>query len=155
MKEIQGELWDFYADLARYRICITTNGTVKRDGRAVMGRGCAAEAKQKFPGIDGYLGDLITKNGNHFDNLPDPYFLYVFPVKHNWWEVADLDLIRMSAQALSEAAVRQRPGAYVGFNFILPRPGCGNGHRSWEEVKPLLEDLPDNVWVISKPEEAQ
>jgi len=31
----------------------------------------------------------------------------------------------------------------------LPRPGCGNGHRTWEEVKPLLDGLPDNVWVIT------
>ena len=65
MKEITGDLWDYYRR-PMHTICITTNGTIKKNGKAVMGR------------------------------------------------------------------------------------GCGNGQLTWEEVRPLLEGLPDNVLVISK-----
>lgn len=37
-------------------ICITTNGCVKLDGTGVMGRGVAAEAKRRWPGIERNLG---------------------------------------------------------------------------------------------------
>lgn len=36
------------------------------------------------------------------------------------------------------------------FAAVLPRPGCGNGRLTWEQVKPVIKFLPDNVWVISR-----
>jgi hypothetical protein len=50
MKEIAGELWDHHK--AGVVIAITTNGYVKGNGACVMGRGCAKEARDSFPGID-------------------------------------------------------------------------------------------------------
>ena len=39
MKEVKGDIWNFYNK--GYWIVIPTNGTVKRNGEAVMGRGVA------------------------------------------------------------------------------------------------------------------
>lgn len=155
MKEITGELWDFYARYdydtgTEYVVCITTNGFVKANGDAVMGRGCAREATQRIEGCAKLLGSYIKKLGNvpglMRTSADETEGLFIFPVKHNWWEQADLDLIRKSAQALKEYA----RGTHDRCKWILPRPGCGNGRLTYEQVKPLLEDLPDNVWVISK-----
>lgn len=144
MKEIAGDLWTFqYPDTypESYIRCITTNGFVKNNGDAVMGRGCALQACQKYPGLAARLGVEIKKKGNVLIWLTTG--LITFPVKHNWWEKADLELIKKSAEALDKEANNLRQKW-----FVLPRPGCGNGSLNWEEVKPLLVDLPDNVLVI-------
>ncbi len=146
MREIVGELWDFYGK-PRFIVCITTNGFVKKNGEAVMGRGCAKEAKLRFPGIAGFLGDLLKRDGNHLRMLGEPYRVVAFPVKIGWWEDADLGLIKESAERLKNLAVVDSLT-----RFILPRPGCGNGNLKWEDVRPLLENLPDNVWIINKEE---
>ncbi|HEV2379850.1 MAG TPA: hypothetical protein VG206_08650 [Terriglobia bacterium] len=31
---------------------------------------------------------------------------------------------------------------------LLSRPGCGNGWLRWQEVKPMVMMLSENVWVI-------
>lgn len=142
MKEIKGELWDYY-DKPDHVICITTNGIVKNNGECVMGRGCALEATRKVPGIAKVLGQHIKSHGNV------PVFLVrnilSFPVKHHWRDEADISLIERSANWL-EAFADYHPMT----TFILPRPGCGNGRLTWEQVKPVIEFLPDNVWVISR-----
>jgi len=140
MKEVKGNLWTYPSDWR----CITTNGFVKKNGECVMGRGCAKEARDKFPGFSKELGTRIKNEGNHVFVFNDQK-LFTFPVKHNWWEIAGLDLIKRSVTEL---------GWYVGAGnpkdtFLMPRPGCGNGGLKWEDVKPLLQDLPDNVLVIS------
>ena|SRR5579862_4938305 len=143
MKEITGELWDYYGR-TNYIILITTNGTVKKNGECVMGRGCAAEAVKRIPGIAAKLGTFLRHLGNRIYELEFKK-LYSFPVKHNWYEQADLKLIRESAEALKYNAKLNET-----ITFVLPRPGCGNGRLDWKDVRPLLEDLPDNVLVISK-----
>lgn len=146
MREITGNLWDYYQK-PNTIICITTNGTIKKNGRGVMGRGCAAEAVRRIPNIDLYLGDALRKFGNiptRMGDLGQLIPLIFFPVKHNWYEAADLQLIKRSAQWLAiEAEVEPNT------TFVLPRHGCGNGRLEWGRVKPLLETLPDNVWVIT------
>lgn len=145
MKESYGNLWELEADA----ICITTNGAVKRNGCAVMGRGCALEAKNKFPGLDYHLGNLLKSYGNVLFNMglieKNGPLLLTFPVKHHWREKADINLIKKSAQQLMEAIDN------LGLtNVLLPRPGCGNGQLSWEKVKPIIESiLDDRVTVIT------
>jgi len=144
MKEVTGNLWDYTQwPSEQFFRCITTNGTVKKDRTVVMGRGCAFEAKKAHPGIEATLGKMVTKAGNIVHYLG--HAIYSFPVKHNWHEKADLDLIKQSAQQLKQIA-----DANPTLHFILPRPGCGNGQRQWEDVKPVIEFLPDNVLVITK-----
>lgn len=142
MREAQGDLWNFLESDNAVG-CITTNGTVKNNGECVMGKGCAAQAKKRFPLLPRSLGQKIMASGNAVHELSPK--LVSFPVKHNWWEDADLKLITRSAIQL--AALAQR---YPDKIFYLPRPGCGNGNRDWEtEVKPAIEKiLPDNVVVI-------
>jgi hypothetical protein len=141
MREMQADLWKVDADIR----VITTNGTVKRNGKAVMGRGCAAEARKRYRGIAGRLGEYLTFNGNR------PFRLYrdlvTLPVKHNWWEKEDPDLIVQSVKYMvAEVEYYDR--------VVMPRPGCGNGGLDWADVKPLIEPyLDDKFTVVHYPEE--
>jgi len=150
MIEVQGNLWDFNGVK-----CITTNGTIKANGRAVMGRGCALEASKMFAGIDLLLGQLIKNKGNQVFDLSwwltkwvtdtsgaryprEAQYIISFPVKHQWFEKADLDLIAKSAKELYQLTNTKD---FDDINIYLPRPGCGNGKLKWEQVKPLLEPI--------------
>jgi|HubBroStandDraft_1064217.scaffolds.fasta_scaffold19852_7 hypothetical protein len=143
MKELQDELWKWYGKPLTI-VLVTTNGMVTAGGRCVMGRGCAAEAKARFPGIDLDLGRKITAGGNVMHPL-EAGLIWSFPVKHHWREEADMKLIVRSAHQLAQMA-GQRPA----WMFVLPRPGCGNGRLDWSDVKPWIAFLPDNVTVVSK-----
>lgn len=147
MIELRGDLWSNFADSRKIVRCITTNGTIKRDGQAVMGRGCAREAAARYPDLPARLGRHLSEHGNTVGGIftmRDRSYLLTFPVKHHWMEDADPDLIVTSAQSLRIFA--DVPDTV----FILPRPGCGNGRLNWERVRPLLSFLPDNVIVIAK-----
>lgn len=143
MKEIIGNLWD-YRFHKNVVLCITTNGFVKKKtNEAVLGAGCALEATKLYPGINKILGELILKNGNVVQFITDN--LLVFPVKYNWWENADIDLIIKSAKALKAISDNNKETIY-----LLPRPGCGCGNLKWEDVKEnIVNILPDNVAVIT------
>jgi hypothetical protein len=120
---------------------VTVNGTVKRDGSAVMGRGVAREAAQLYPQLPYQLGQMIKTHGSKlFIFAGFKQRIMTFPVKYEWFQKADLELIKRSTEELKEEL---RPH----LTFALPRPGCGNGQLSWEVVKPIVEGLPDNVHV--------
>lgn len=145
MREMFGNMWN-YLDRKGYIICVTTNGFIKVNGEGVMGAGCAKEAAKLYPGLPRLLGESIQRRGNVV-SLLTPKILS-FPVKHEWFEKADIQLIQKSTAELKKRAL-----ARPELKYILPRPGCGNGKLLWEEVRPLLVDLPDNVIVIGKWEE--
>lgn len=116
---------------------------VKRDGRCVMGRGVAAQAKEKFSTFPLTLGRKLEQYGNHVYWFP-LYNLITFPVKHAWWEQADPELIKRSATELVTVAgilAKQK-------KFYLVRPGCGNGQLDWREVKPILAPLLDDRFTV-------
>ena len=146
MKEVFGNVWDYHADC----VCIPTNGTVNRRGECVMGRGVARQAKERYPGLAKWIGDIIHSHGNVLHLLGELEhgrdLLCTFPVKHEWFHTASPSLIRKSAGELKVLAEK-----WTDKVFVLPRPGCGNGGLFWETVRPLLEDLPDNVHVIDLP----
>lgn len=140
MIEVVEDLWD----IGIVKV-VTTNGYVTKDMKAVMGRGCALEAKLKFPGIDEVLGRMIHNFGNvpHVINL-NP-IVVSFPTKHHWREDSDIDLIWESGVHLRNLANDFRWG------FVsMPRPGCGNGRLKWEDVKPVLTMLDDRFYVCQK-----
>lgn len=141
MIEVRGDLWKLEPDEYPALKLVTTNGECRRsDGAAVMGRGCAKQAKEMLPGIDYKLGELLREYGNRvmrLGALPDGSHIGSFPVKHSWKEKADLALIERSAHQLVELADR------FGYAMVyLPRPGSGNGGRSYEgEIRPLIERI--------------
>lgn len=149
MVEATGNLWTYKADIR----VITTNGTVKKTGECVMGRGCALEAKSRYPGVAKMLGRLIQEHGNHvhliFRRNPLTFRmpLVSFPVKHNWYETADLKLIEQSAHELVKLADDQ---AWIdGWKrVVLPRPGCGNGNLRWEDVRPVIAPILDDRFHV-------
>ena len=138
MREIRQDLWTVAADVW----VITTNGTVRRDGRAVMGRGCAYEATLWYPGIAAELGRLLATRGNHVQWLPQ-YDLVALPVKHAWWQTADPALMLRSTQELVRLTTA------MGWRGVaMPRPGCGNGRLAWADVQRIIAPLLDERFVV-------
>jgi len=142
MVERHANLW---TTPAHFRV-ITTNGSVRADGCAVLGRGCAREAAMTFPRLRRLLGARLQSHGNHvhfFDGelLGSPFGLFTFPVKHQWNERADLGLI---AQSVDEFRALLLDSA----TYAMPRPGCGNGGLLWAQVGPIVATLPDNVVIV-------
>lgn len=141
MREQTIDLWTVDCD-AR---CITTNGTIKADGRAVMGRGVAFQACQRYRFLRKIQGQALQDLGNVPTILiaGEPPVLVSFPVKHQWLDWADLSLIKDSAKKL--VALADREGWQ---QVVLPRPGCNNGHRTWDEVAPILAPILDDRFLV-------
>ena len=141
MTELIGNLWLADADVR----VITTNGTIKKNGRCVMGRGCAAEAAAKWPNFPAMLGQHLQENGNVPGKFttPDGNLVVSFPVKHHWFQVADIKLIRESAVYL-----RAMAGTYGWHSVVMPRPGCGNGGLLWSDVRPVIEPILDDRFAV-------
>ena len=136
MEEVIGDIWKYHE--LGYWIVIPTNGFVKKEsGECVMGRGLALQAKLKFPKLPFELGALIDKYGNCGFVFPQ-YRLFSFPVKHNWWESADIELIKQSCEGLVVCSYYN--WSKIPQPIYLPRVGCGNGKLRWKDVKPVIEE---------------
>jgi hypothetical protein len=139
LREASGNIWDMNGDA----LCITTNGYIKKDGTNVMGRGIAKEATKRYPGVEKVYGEQLTHYGLKVSTLVIDYVrgqrIVAFPVKHNWFEKADVALIAKSAKQLMEYADRNDL-----YNILLPRPGCGNGGLDWFTVKNIIEPILDD-----------
>ena len=155
MREMTGSLFELSCDA----LCITTNGFVNAAGANTMGKGCAGEAKYRYPGIQLVVGDQVKQYGNHVFLLtePDelvkwvlptpsgwknhilPHALVSFPTKEHWRNPSILQLIEQSAEELL--------GLTQAFGFesvLLPRPGCGAGQLNWGDVRPVLDGILDD-----------
>lgn len=138
MLEEYGNFWEIMAD---YR-CITTNGILRKNGNAIMGKGIALEARRRCPDLEITLGKLIKMYGNHVFRLGNG--LISFPTKWHWREDSDIELIKRSAQELV-FLLKNDPAKRV----LLTRPGCGSGNLHWSGVKPFIQNiLSDNKFVI-------
>lgn len=138
MTETTGDIWDYRGTAV---IAITTNGQVSKSGRAVMGRGVAAQAARLMPSLPERLARCIAERGNHVHDLGEN--MVSFPVEHSPYEVPDLQLIARSARELVALA-----DARGWRSIVVPRPGCGGGGLSWNEVRPLLESCFDERFVV-------
>lgn len=165
MLEQQGDLFTIDCQA----VCITTNGFVKTDGNAVMGRGCARTLADLFPYAPRLLGSALRRYGN----ITQPLFMandtvvVAFPVKPDFvindgtnivrhaahlyklgqkvagfHAKADMALIKRSAEQLKAWADE---GNYT--HVLLPRVGCGAGELSWDDVKPMLNKILDDRFV--------
>lgn len=158
MKEAQVDLFKILGKVDW--ACITTNGEIRGDGRAVMGRGIAEQAKTRWPMVAEVLASELRKNGNvpNFIGYVDPLLrwtfawpppkemkqtlLWSFPTKHHWRDPSDMGLILQSAQFLMKEA------ADFDIDIAIPRPGCGNGGLEWEDVRTDLKRVLDDRFTI-------
>jgi hypothetical protein len=144
MIEVTGDIWDFYEE--GYWLAITTNGFVKKNGECVMGAGIAKQAAKRFPDLPLRLGSAIRALGYNTVLPAMDLRLISFPVKHNWFEMADLALITQSAMELAENAT-----LWFGADakIAMVRPGCGNGQLEWTEVREVIAPiLSDDRFII-------
>jgi len=129
MVELTGDLWDYHArgDI----VAITTGGAVDKNGSCLMPRGCAAQARERFPGIEKVLGSLLCRYGNHVYDIG--HRIVSFPVENGPFEVPDYRIIERSCHEL--VALVDRSGWR---RVIVPRPGCGGGGMDWSTVRKIL-----------------
>lgn len=156
MYDVKGNIWNMHADI----LCITTNGIVKSDGRAVMGAGTAKRAAELCPQLPTILGQLL-QNGNYVYELLTSgdrpgrrnRTWCSFPVKDHFKDKASIKLIDSSAKQLL-SYVNQWEKDY-GFQPIVavPRPGCGVGGLQWGQVRPVLERWFDDRFYVVTPDD--
>ena len=145
-----GNMWDKLSECDLF--CITTNGTLRGDGKLVMGRGIAFQSIKHFPSIQSVAGHHIRQFNETHKTAPIPYGLLIlkefepsiglFQVKYNWWEPAQCKLIEWSTSKLRQLAL-DHPTKKIMLNF----PGIGNGKLTQAEVRPIIDGLPSNVEV--------
>ncbi|AUR89196.1 hypothetical protein NVP1121O_168 [Vibrio phage 1.121.O._10N.286.46.C4] len=122
----------------------TANSVVRNNGCLVMGAGCAKTVKTTYKGVDILLGNTI----DHLGRFGVQFVIWnghpigAFQTKIDWKDGSPLDLVKYSVKRLTLIA-KKRPN----HTFHLPCPAVNHGGRSEEEVLPLLESLPDNVYV--------
>lgn len=151
MHLVTGDMWE---EIGKARLILfTANASINSRGELVMGRGAAAEAKARYPDLPRQIGrDLLEEYEDHRpyhvwlppefgESAPSVTHVGAFQVKHRWQDAASLTLIRQSAQYLAEL-IRGTPWR-VAMNF----PGIGYGRLRRKDVLPLLEALPDGVFV--------
>lgn len=147
MEEVTGNLWSYMPD-AHARV-ITTNGSVKQNGEAIMGKGSALEAALRYPLLPRHLGRRLRSHKNHVSVFKKGFWegldfdLVTFPTKKIWHENSDIDLIFRSACELADEA------DYHGWGtVILPRPGCGAGNLNWKEVRSTIRGILDHRFYV-------
>jgi len=143
----KGNMFDLVDQGANRALLVTTNSYIRKDGALVMGRGAAKTAAQRWPGLPYALGKRITHLEEYNIGLltqtnGELLTLGAFQVKFHFADQADLELIARSARELASLARTRQD-----WRFDMNYPGIGNGHLRFEDVDPLLQDLPDNVHV--------
>lgn len=143
--EVHQNIFDLPLHNRTEAICVTTNGNIKSDGRAVMGAGIAKAFKLKYPDIDIRLAKHLKSYGNTPCNLGiyDEVYVLSFPTKDNWKKNSNIKLIEQSAIKIKQLADELNLS-----KIYLPRPGCDNGHLNWKNVKPVLEEYLDERFII-------
>lgn len=178
MKLLTADLWSYIGKASA--ICITTNGCIKSDKTAVMGKGIAYQAAIKYPGIAEKLGNSLLRYGNRvciLDTITPPdskWFeqtqLVAFPTKPGYEQCNDASLLCKHMQATKLPA--RVPGwafksppdlieqsllelqilanAEGWISIVLPLPGVGNGELPEEESIKLVSVLDDRFIVLRR-----
>lgn len=138
MKFETADLLDY---IGKYPVVITTNGTVKKDGKANLGRGNAKEAGKMLGWLSEKLGDLIADRGNHVHHIDG--LLVSFPVEETWTSYADLRLVERSAFELRALADTKK-----WEKVYMPLPGCGGGGLRPSDVISVLAPILDDRFIV-------
>ncbi|PLX85764.1 MAG: ADP-ribose-binding protein [Desulfuromonas sp.] len=144
MQNVVGDLWSYHQ--RGEVIAITTGGSVSRDGACDMPRGCARQARDRFPQLAWHLGQQIQMHGNHVFDLG--HRIVSFPVENSPLEVPQFALIEQSCRELVELT------DYKGWStVVVPRPGCGGGGLEWPDVHRMLARYFDDRFLVITSEE--
>jgi len=125
-----------------------------------MGAGCALTLKQKYPGVQMQLGDLVGRLGNHVYLLTTekggktylktpwkeffpPYHIFSFPTKEHWKDNSKLELIQQSARELEVLT-----SSFEMKSVVIPWPGCGLGRLDRDAVREVLTPILDGRFYI-------
>ena len=154
MEESIGNLWILAKDGATDAVVITTNGFVKSSGEAVLGKGIALQARNRWPDLEARLGAALSRFGNRpfrfrmsglesdLVSLPTKP-AYTSDGRPGWLADSDLDLIVSGAVCLMEMADK-----FHWDRVVLPRPGVGAGRLDWDTVCPRLADVLDQRFTV-------
>jgi hypothetical protein len=164
MIEEKKDLFSYLFDKDTDAICITTNPHYTEDGIAIMGGGCAGEAARRWTEVPKNLGKFLkslnrnvpyiigaTDNNGHYLEptslvIQEKSFkclIFSFPTINSLIQGSDLNLIKNSAAIMVHFANRLHLK-----KIILGRPGVGIGGLFWSDVKPVLEDILDDRFII-------
>jgi hypothetical protein len=150
-----GDMWSMWGRTDLF--CITTNSTLLPDGRLVMGRGIAQEARDTIRGLDYRLGRMVGFSHR-------PYSLLIlndlvrertlqekfgaFQVKYSVSQPLDLNVLRASCACLF-LYLSKNPFFRIDLNLPI------DTHEDICEVWPIVSLLPDNVhiWADTHEEE--
>lgn len=116
IKPIKADLWSYWGNCDA--LCVTTNGSIKKSGECIMGRGCALEAAQRFPGVALHLGRKIQQDGHRVCIAPGttipligiPTALVSFPTKPGDTQIQNVQMLQ---QVLDRFKTQVRPGQTV------------------------------------------
>lgn len=136
-------------------VIFTANSTLTKDGRLVMGAGAAKECRDAFIGIDKEFGSRIKRIRDLYKTYNFCYMeilfksqyekwtrVGAFQTKCDWRNTSPTDLIYESTKQLINTS-KCNPTKEFHMNF----PGINYGGLSVESVTPIIEELPDNVFV--------
>ncbi len=142
MRERKGNIWTFQT--GDNWIVVATNGQVKSDGQAIMGKGIALEAAERYPELPAALGKRLTVEGNHVF-LFCTFGLITFPTKEEYYRPSSIKLIEIGLKSL----VNIVNDSQLQGEILLPRLGCGNGRLQWGTVRPLVANyLKSDQFII-------
>lgn len=139
MIEMRGDILKISSDA----MCVTTNGIIRNDGKAVMGAGVARLFRDTFNGIDDILAAHIIRNGCVVGIIYKDPCIIAFPTKYDWKDKSSMSLIVSSAHQLVKLV------DILQFSKVtIPRPGCSNGGLYWPDVRSKIENILDDRFVI-------
>lgn len=147
MRTVKGNIWKLSG--AFDWVVIPTSIGWRRDGTAVLGRGLAKQAADRWPDLPIDYGEQCMLRGAatpvlaHRPRGLNPRNLLLFPVKPlnaaapqlSWQAPVSLELIQRSLKQL-RAMIFELSGG----NIYLPDVGCGNGQLPTAVVRPYIEE---------------
>lgn len=152
MQYVKGNIWQYHYGVPEKNwIVIPTNLCTNSTGHAVMGRGLALQAKERYTLLPLLLGEHIKQPivGSLPKYFPE-YKVICLPTKEDFREKSKVTLIEQGLEKLHDFAFMKKKLTGEDHELTyLPKLGCGEGGLDWEsEVKPLMEKYLDDRFVL-------
>lgn len=141
---VTGDIWDIQAKHPGSWVCVPTNLQVKSNGHAVMGKGLAKQADDRYPTLAAAYGRHLRRSSDA--NRTKPLYvlspkMIMFPTKNDWRDRSQLNLIVQSYKDVYE----HMNGTHllqITTNVYCPLVGTGEGGLTWKEVSAELRQYP-------------